>query len=53
MVERDRVTVLFDAVLAGVELNPSNYEKFLDILKTIGGLEDIVVFIEGKLLILE
>ena len=51
--ERDRVTVLFDAVLASVMVNSSKYSKFLSILKEIQGLGDIVDFLEGALLILE
>ena len=51
MVERDRVAVLFDAVLASVKVNPLKYDGFLSILET-EGLQDIVVLI-GKSSILE
>ena len=50
MVEVDRATVLFNAVLAGVELNPAKYEKFIRILKQIQRSDDLVDFIEGKFL---
>ena len=52
MVERDRVTVPFDAVLASVKLNPLKYSEFLGILE-IEGLDAIVVFIDGKSSILD
>ena len=52
VVETDRVTVMFDAVLAAVKLNPSKFNKFLSILKEIEGLGDIVAFIDGKLLLI-
>ena len=52
VVERDRVTGLFDAVLASVKLNPSKYNKFLGILKEIEGLGEIVAFLDGKLLLI-
>ena len=48
VVERDRVTVLFDAVLAGVKLDPSMYNTFLGILKEIEGLGAIVAVLDGK-----
>ena len=49
VVERDRATVLFNAVLAGVKLNPAKYDKFIAILKQIQGSEDLVAFIEGTM----
>ena len=54
VVEMDRTTVLFNAVLASVELNPAKYDKFITILKEIHGSEDLVAFIvEGRLLCLD
>ena len=50
VVEVDRATVLFNAVLAGVELNPAKYDKFICILKQIQGSDDLVDFIEGRFL---
>ena len=50
VVEVDRVTVLFNAVLASVELNPAKYDKFISILRQIRGSDDLVTFIEGRLL---
>ena len=50
MVEVDRAAVLFNAVLASVQLNPAKYDKFISILKEIQGSDDLVSFIEGRLL---
>ena len=50
VVEVDRATVLFNAVLAGVKLNPSKYDEFIHILKQIRGSDDLVDFIEGRFL---
>ena len=52
MVERNRVTGLFDAVLASVKLNPSKYNMFLGILKEIEGLGDIVAFLDSRLILI-
>ena len=49
VVERDRATVLFNAVLSSVELNPAKYGKFIVILGEIHGSQDLVAFIEGNL----
>ena len=48
VVEVDRATVLFNAVLAGVKLNPAKYDQFICILKEIEGSNDLVVFIEEQ-----
>ena len=50
VVEVDRATVLFNAVLAGVKLNPANYNNFISILRQIRGSDDLVDFIEGRFL---
>ena len=50
VVERDRATVLFNAVLSCVKLNPALYEKFIGILGEIHGSKELVAFIEGNLL---
>ena len=50
MVEVDRVTVLFNAVLASVKLNPAKYDKFIHILKEIQGSDDLVDHIESRFL---
>ena len=47
VVEEDRAAVLFNAVLASVELNPVKYDQFIGILKQIQGSDDLVAFIEG------
>ena len=46
--ETDRATVLFNAVLAGVELNPAKYYNFIGILREIWGSDDLVAHIEGR-----
>ena len=46
VVEEDRATTLFNAVLAGVELNAAKYDKFILILKQIRGSDDLVAFID-------
>ena len=48
VVEMDRTTVLFNAVLDSVELNPAKYEKFISVLREIRGSDDLVAFIEGR-----
>ena len=55
VVERDRVTVMFDAVLAHIKLDRDGlkYNGFLTILKETEGLGDIVKTIDSKSLILE
>ena len=50
MVEKERATVLFNAVLAGVKLNPAKYDKFITILQEIQGSDDLVAFIKGRCL---
>ena len=50
VVERDRATALFNAVLDGVELNPAKYDRFIHILTQIRGSDDLVTFIKGKFL---
>ena len=45
VVEVDRATALFNAVVAGVELNPAKYGDFIRILKQIQGSDDLVAFI--------
>ena len=50
VVERDRATVLFNAVLSSVKLNPAQYEKFIGILREIRGSKELVAFIEGNFL---
>ena len=51
VVERDRISVTFDAVVAGVKLNPLKYNTFLSILGEIEGIQDIVAYINGKVTI--
>ena len=48
VVERDRISVMFDAVLSKVDLSSRFYSQFLNGLKEMAGLEDIVDFIDGK-----
>ena len=48
VVEMDRTTVLFNAVLASVELNPAKYDTFISVLREIRGSDDLVAFIEGR-----
>ena len=48
VVEFDRITEIFNAVLSSVELNSEVYGKFIRILKEIQGLEDIITIIDGK-----
>ena len=50
VVERDRATVLFHAVLSSVKLNPAQYERFIAILGEIHGSRELVAFIKGNLL---
>lgn len=50
VVEKERATVLFNAVLAGVKLNPAKYDKFITILQEIQGSDDLVAFIKGRCL---
>ena len=48
VVEMDRTTVLFNAVLASVKLNPARYDTFIGFLREIRGSDDLVAFIEGR-----
>ena len=48
VVETDRTTVLFNAVLASVKLNPARYDTFIGVLREIRGSDDLVAFIEGR-----
>ena len=50
VVEVDRASVLFNAVLANVGLNAANFETFISILKEIRGSNDLVAVIEGRFL---
>ena len=40
--DTDKMRTIIVAVLAQVEIEPSNYHKFLQILSAISGAEDIV-----------
>ena len=44
--------MVFDAVLASVKLKAARYITFLDVLKGIEGLDDLVEVIDGKLQLL-
>ena len=48
VVEIDRTTTVFNAVLASVKLNSAKYDKFISILKKMRGTDDLVAFIEGN-----
>ena len=50
VVEVNRATVLFNAVLARVKLKPAKYGEFIALLKLIPGSDDLVDFIEGRFL---
>ena len=42
----DKIGVLIRAVLTLVEIEPSNYHKFLQILSAVSGAEDIVKLVK-------
>ena len=49
VVETSRIRPVISAVLAKVEMNTDHYYKFLDILQELGGLQDTVQLLQGKL----
>ena len=50
VVETVRIRPVISAVLAKVEMNTENYYKFLDVLQELGGLQDTVQLLQGRLL---
>ena len=41
-----KISHIIDIVLSKVELNPANYDKFIDILREFGDLGDLIEHIE-------
>ena len=50
--EEEKIRPLFNAVLSKVKVDPQNYDKFISVLKDMPAMQDIVEFIESRLLCL-
>ena len=48
-IQADKIRPMIDVIIVKTELNSAKYyKKFIDVLKEIGGLEDIIEFIESS-----